>query len=88
VVKTLGKPSAFDCSSIGNLPDKDMDSAFASRDPLTTEPSFRADRLGRGQRCLCATLSSGFNPALPAFSRTPFGAKDVAIEDPTCAGGR
>ena len=36
VLKTLGKPSAFDCSSIENLPDKVMKSAFASKNPRTT----------------------------------------------------
>jgi hypothetical protein len=50
--------------------------------------TFCATRLGRLQRRLRATLSSRFNPALPAFSRTPFVTKDIAIEDATCARGR
>jgi predicted DNA-binding WGR domain protein len=60
----------------------------ASEDPLATQRSFGPDGLRRGHRCLRATLSSRFNPVLPAFSRTPFVAKDVAIEDSSCARGR
>ena len=42
-------------------------------------------RLGPRHRCLRATFSARFNPALPAFSRTPFVAKDIATEDSACA---
>jgi hypothetical protein len=74
--------------SAENLPNKVMKSAFASEDPLT--PSGHSEPMGLSgkNRRLRATLSSRFNLALPAFPETPFVAKDIAIEDSTCARSR
>ena len=67
---------------------KVMKYALAAKTRL--RPSNHSEPIGCSgpEPRLRATLSSRFNPALPAFSRTEFVAKDVAIEDSTCARGR
>jgi hypothetical protein len=67
---------------------KVMKCALAAKTCL--RPSSHSEPIGCSgpEPRLRATLSSRFNPALPAFSRTEFVAKDVAIEDSTCARGR
>ena len=66
-----------------------MKYAFAKRRPAHDLAVIRNQSAWSGtEPRLRATLSSRFNPALPTFSRTAFVAKDVAIEDSTCARGR
>jgi hypothetical protein len=67
---------------------KVMKYALAAKTRL--RPSNHSEPIGCSgpEPRLRATLSSRFNPALPAFSRTEFVAKNVAIEDSTCARGR
>ena len=85
--RLYGEPRAFDCASIENLPYKVMKSALRAK--IRSRPSGHSEPIGSaGDTGAYATLSSRFNPALPAFSRTPFLAKDIAVEDTTCAGGR
>jgi hypothetical protein len=82
-----GETSAFVCSPIENLTRQRHEIRFCEQRPAHDLLVIR-NRSAWSQKCLNATFSSRFNPALPTFSRTPFVAKDVAIEDSTCARGR
>ena len=89
LVRSLGRTGVHSVASRLRTCRQSYEVRVADEDSLTTQRS-PGDESGRSttESRLRATFSWRLNPALAAFPRAEFVAKDVAIEDSTCSRGR